>query len=200
MSGIIIIPDNYTYEGHIVGSDPHGKGTFQYANGDKYIGECKYGKADGFGTYLYFNGLKYTGFFSYGKFHGVGTYEDEDTIYKGHWRNDKKHGTFLVTNKVTYKTYNQLWIMNKLKSSTECQYMQPAALETVKQNPLHQCKKLQVKYKCVEKKCIACLERGCNAVNVSCGHVAMCYECLIKCQKCPICRCPISNVLKLYIS
>jgi len=39
----------------------HGKGTLDFDNGNKYIGEYVDGKAHGKGTYYYSNGEKYVG-------------------------------------------------------------------------------------------------------------------------------------------
>lgn len=201
MNGIVILTDNYTYEGKIINKWPHGYGKFQYTNNDTYTGMCKYGKPDGFGTYV-FNQNKsvYTGYFSIGKIHGIGTFEDSINIYKGTWRNDKKHGSFYKTNKITFKTYKQIWLKNKLVSSIACQFIQPCSLATTKNNPVKTPKVFQIKFKGVEKLCMACMEKPTNATNIACGHVVMCDECLNKCDKCPICRAPITHVLKLYVS
>lgn len=200
MSGIILAGSNYTYEGNIINNEAHGKGTFYYANGDKYIGECKFGKLDGFGIYYYKNESKYTGFFSVGKLHGIGTYEDSLNIYKGTWRNDKKHGMFYRTQKNTYSTFIQKWIRGKLITSNKTQYIRPDALQTIKNNPINKPKKYQITYKGHEKKCMACIENHINATNTACGHVVMCFDCLNKCESCPICRSPIEQIIRLFIS
>lgn len=200
MNGIILSENNYTYEGTIINNEAHGKGTYLYKNGDKYIGECKYGKPDGFGKYLYKSGSMYLGYFSYGKIHGVGTYEDTNNISKGSWRSDKKHGLFYKTKKDLCKTFMQKWNRGKLIISEEVQYIQPSALITTKQNPKNIPKKYQITYKGVDKKCMACCDKPTNAINDVCGHVTMCYECLCRCDKCPICRAPIRKIIRLFIS
>ncbi len=201
MRGILILSNNYTYEGTIQHNEPHGFGTFNYANGHKYIGYCVLGRPDGFGTYYFSDSLKYTGYFSYGKFHGVGTYESTKTISKGHWRNDKRHGHFLKTNKETCTTTKQLWIKDKCKLEESIQYIQPMALQTTKDNPLKRPKLYQVTYKALEKKCIACGDMPMNSSIANCGHVCMCYDCLNKCgDRCPICRGPIDQIVRLYVS
>ncbi len=213
MRGVIVSEENFTYEGDIVNKEPHGKGSFQYSNGDSYIGECKYGKLDGYGTYYFHDGGVYEGFFSYGKIDGIGTYTDPINVYKGTWRRDKKHGSFYKTNLPTGTTYKQMWLKGKLISSERVQYIQPAALRTTKDNPILKPKKYQATYrveprKCNgcsintvdEKKCIACQENPRNATNTACGHISMCHVCLAKCDRCPICRVGIVSVLKLYIS
>lgn len=200
MKGIILLKSNYTYEGDIVDDEPHGIGTFEYANGDRYQGECKHGKPDGYGTYYFKSGSRYIGFFSYGRLNGIGTYEDDRNIYKGTWRSDKKHGFFYRTNKIKFDTYMQKWIKNKLINNYQIQYIQPDALRTLKTNPNKKQKKYQISYKGKNKQCIGCYENSTNATNNKCGHVVMCYECLEKCESCPICRSPIETVIKLFIS
>ena len=39
----------------------HGKGTYSWANGDKYVGEYKCHKRHGLGTYTWANGTSWTG-------------------------------------------------------------------------------------------------------------------------------------------
>ena len=178
MNGIILLDSNYTYEGDIFDNEPHGKGVFTYFNGDKYVGECKFGKIDGFGMYYYKNGSTYTGFFSYGKINGIGTFEDAKNIYKGTWRNDKKHGLFYRTRKHTYTSFLQKWSNGKFKSSKEIQYIQPETLITIKKNPIFKKKKYRVNYKGNAKLCIGCYDNNTNATNIKCGHVILCYNCL----------------------
>lgn len=200
MSGIVISNSNYTYEGAISFNKPHGKGIFNYANGDSFVGHCRYGKPDGFGTYYFKKSGTYIGFFSFGKIDGVGTYTDSINVYKGSWRRDKKHGYFYKTHKPTNKSYQQLWLNGKLIASEEIQYIQPDALQTIKTNPMTQPKKYQTTYKGREKTCIACLDNQALATNVACGHVAMCYGCLEKCDRCPICRVEIDKIIRLFVS
>ena len=200
MKGIILLKSNYTYEGDIMDGDPHGIGKFEYANGDRYNGACKYGRPDGFGLYTYRSSATYKGFFSYGKIHGVGTFEDVRNIYKGHWRGDKKHGMFYRTNKIDRITYLQKWIKGKLINGKPIQFIQPIALTTTKTNPLKTPKKYQISYKGDNKQCIGCCNNSTNATNSGCGHVVMCTECLSRCKQCPICRAPIVDVIKLFIS
>lgn len=200
MNGLILLNANYTYEGNIANGEAHGKGMFNYVNGDRFVGECKYGKHDGFGKYYYKSGAVYTGFFSFGKLHGVGTFEDETNIYKGSWRGDRKHGMFYRTKKHAFETELQKWRKGKLVQTESVQYIQPAALQTIKENPLRFAKKYQITYKGNEKKCIGCCAKCANSTNDGCGHVVMCDECLGKCDRCPICRAPIGKLIRLFIS
>ncbi len=196
MSGIIISYSDYSYEGDIYNNEPHGNGVFKYSNNDQYIGECKHGRMDGYGKYIYSNGSTYTGFFSYGKINGIGTYEDENNIYKGTWRNGRKHGKFYKTKKNNQHTYVQNWRKGNLISSHHTQYVPSVNLQTTK----NKLKTTRKEFKGVFKHCNVCYTNYINAVNDRCGHVVMCDQCYDKCEQCPICRCPIGNVIKLYIS
>jgi hypothetical protein len=200
MKGILTLSNNYTYEGDILYNEPHGYGVFFYANGDRYVGQCQFGRSDGFGTYYYKTGDVYSGYFSYGKFHGVGTFEDTINITKGSWRLDRKHGNFIRTNKIEQITIRQLWLKNKLQHEELIQYIPKESLATIAKNPNKQPKKMQISYKGKQTMCIGCLTNPISACNPRCGHVCMCYDCLTKCEKCPICRCSMDKPIKLFIS
>ncbi len=198
MKGLIVSHDNYTYTGEIKDNQPHGYGQFHYANGDIYLGQCKFGSLDGYGVYTY-SKSHYTGFYSNNKRHGIGTYEDEVNIFKGSWRNGHKHGDFYQTKKSTYSTWVQKWHKGRLITNKSIQYIRPELLYTNLENPKTQKPKQKI-YRGVEKKCIGCCEKPTNAVNDACGHVVMCFDCWSRCDACPICRSPIKNIIKLYIS
>ena len=59
----------------------HGQGTYNYANGDKYVGAFKNGKKHGLGTGSFATGNKYEGEFKNGNYYGQGTYT---------WKNGRK--------------------------------------------------------------------------------------------------------------
>ncbi len=201
MKGLIVVNDNYTYDGEIIHNKPHGYGTYQYDNGDKYVGQSQFGKIDGFGKYYYASGSTYVGYFSYDEFHGIGTYENDTIITKGSWRKDFKHGNFITTDKINKITFSQLWIKNVLKKSVETQYIAPDLLRTTLDNPIKQPKKIQKGYHGkTSMLCIGCATKPVNSVNSACGHVCMCYECLSKCDRCPICRSNMEIIVKLIIS
>ena len=180
--------------------DRNGEHTINYTNGDQYIGNCRFGEPDGFGEYHYHNGGTYSGFFSCGKRHGIGTFEDRKNVYKGTWRGDNKHGRFIRTSKLSSKTYRESWRKNRLIEFTEISYIVPTSLVTSKTNPKHKPKKHYISYKGYDRKCFACLVAPTNSTNDLCGHVAMCYECMSRCDRCSICRAPIGKIIKLFIS
>jgi hypothetical protein len=200
MKGILVLSNNYTYEGDILYNEPHGFGSFHYTNGDRYVGQCQFGRSDGYGTYYYKSGATYIGYFSFGKFHGVGTFEDSKNITKGSWRLDRKHGHFIKTNKIEQTTVRQLWIKHRIRKEETIQYIPPNALKTTAKNPNKQPKTLQITYKGTHIMCIGCSSNPVSACNPQCGHVCMCYDCLNKCDKCPICRCGMEQPIKLFIS
>lgn len=197
--GMINLMSNYTYTGDIVDNMPHGRGVFHYQNGDVYRGECYYGRLDGFGVYNYKNGGKYQGFFSNGKINGIGTYTDARNVYKGTWRLDKKHGMFYCTRLDEPVTYRQKWINGKLVEGVRAQYVEPCFLQTVKQHPRRTVRRAPYNGK-NDRRCLACCAAPTNATSAQCGHVVMCYECLGRCDLCPICRVPIVDRIQLFIS
>ena len=69
------------------------KGTYTWANGDKYVGEFKKDKRHGQGTNTWHSGNKYVGEWEDNNRHGKGTntWADGDK-YVGEWEVDKKHG------------------------------------------------------------------------------------------------------------
>jgi hypothetical protein len=68
----------------------HGQGTLTWANGRKYVGEWKDGKAHGQGTETFANGRKYVGEFKDDKYHGQGTFTFADgRTWEGTFDNNK---------------------------------------------------------------------------------------------------------------
>ena len=74
------------------------QGTWIDANGDKYVGEYKDGKAHGQGTYTWTTGSKYVGEFRDDKFNGQGTYTfGNGNKYVGEFRDDRPNGQGTLT-------------------------------------------------------------------------------------------------------
>ena len=71
------------------GNCENGKGTMEYFNGNKYVGDWKDGKKNGMGTEFYDQGCKYTGQFKNGRRHGKGTYSSvvHGKKWTGQWQN-----------------------------------------------------------------------------------------------------------------
>jgi hypothetical protein len=177
---------NCTWEGTFKNLQAHGFGILRYHNGDKYVGECRHGKLHGFGTYYYNTGEIYIGYFAWNKYHGIGTFTDGNHTYKGKFLYDKKHGIFTRSDLI--QTYKQIWHMDKLQSYKQVAYIPQDKLRIV------------IPYDGKERKCLVCCTHTTNATNDACGHVALCYNCLLQCDNCPICRIPIKTIIKLYIS
>jgi len=76
------------------GGQPHGYGTYTWANGNKYVGEMKNGKYDGNGTMTLASGDKYVGEWKNGDMHGQGTATSANgTIeHSGEWVNNAPKG------------------------------------------------------------------------------------------------------------
>ena len=81
------------YVGEFKSGKRHGQGTFIFSNGHKYVGEFENGKRQGDGTYTFSNGDEYVGEFQNGKRHGQGTFSfSNGNKYTGPFLNGKKHG------------------------------------------------------------------------------------------------------------
>jgi hypothetical protein len=197
--GIINQKGSYTYRGGILFEEAHGKGTFQYANGDKYTGECLWGYPDGYGVYTFKSKGRYSGFFSLGKMNGVGTYEDDHNVYKGPFRMNQKHGLFYCTKKSHHRTYHQRWDRGRMITGDPCQYVPPEALQTTRRNPKLTAWRVRRPYAGKGSSCVACVSNPPNATN-ECGHVVICYDCWSQCDRCPVCRSPKTKIIRLYIS
>lgn len=91
----------YAQEGCTTGDCKDGKGRFVFDNGDKYIGEFKYGQFHGRGNYYYANGNIYKGQWLQSKRHGYGTFlwKNGDS-YIGEYKNHQRHGegTYVFAN------------------------------------------------------------------------------------------------------
>lgn len=47
--------------------------------------------------------------------------------------------------------------------------------------------------------CLMCSETEFNAVFLPCGHINSCEFCALKFKKCPVCRCDIKTIHKVYL-
>ena len=84
----------------VEGDCVNGKGTFEFTNGDKYVGEFKDGKIDGQGTLSIKIGYKYVGQFKDNKFDGQGTYSYGTYggwVYVGEFKDHDMNGKGTIT-------------------------------------------------------------------------------------------------------
>lgn len=79
--------------GCISGNCYGGKGTYVFANGEKYVGDFKNGQYDGFGEITFVNGQKYIGEWKNGLQNGQGTYTWPDgQKYVGEFKDGYQNG------------------------------------------------------------------------------------------------------------
>lgn len=78
-----------------------GKGTYQYGDGSKWVGEFKDGTPEGFGTCYYFNGDKYVGKFEKHAPHGEGAmYYKNGRILSAIWEYGRPVGEIPANSKI----------------------------------------------------------------------------------------------------
>ncbi|MBQ8540087.1 MAG: TIR domain-containing protein [Clostridia bacterium] len=87
----IIEYDDGIFNGEVVNEKKHGKGRYEFKNGDVYEGEFQNDKMHGYGKYVWMNGDVYEGEFQNGMRDGIGktTYISGD-VYEGRYQNGKK--------------------------------------------------------------------------------------------------------------
>ena len=97
MTSIITEQSGGKYTGDVI---KHGKGTYTYPNGDKYVGEFKDDKRNGRGVETLVNGDEYHGEWKDDKKHGRGVHTNVNgRQYNGEWKDDKKNGNGKFTSK-----------------------------------------------------------------------------------------------------
>lgn len=48
--------------------------------------------------------------------------------------------------------------------------------------------------------CKICKTHESNYLFVSCGHICCCFQCVLTQDNCPICRCKITGIMKVFKS
>lgn len=77
----------------IANQEAYNFGTLHYDNGDRYVGDLRYGYPHGLGTYYWANGNRYQGEFKDDLFNGQGTvYFANDNLYIGEFKDGKPDG------------------------------------------------------------------------------------------------------------
>ena len=103
---ILTLPDGSTYTGEVnAKNEPHGHGTFRFADGAVYEGELKDGFPNGHGTFRSSDGV-YEGEYKDGNHHGHGIFRYANgDVYDGEFKNDIRHGhgTFRTTDGNIYR-------------------------------------------------------------------------------------------------
>jgi hypothetical protein len=74
------------------GNCVNGSGTFEYKNGDRYIGPFVSSLPEGEGLYINSQKESFSGSFKSGKLHGFASHYDSkrNLIYSGEWKDGKK--------------------------------------------------------------------------------------------------------------
>ena len=80
------------YKGEYQNGSFHGRGVYEWINGDKYEGQWERGRPHGKGKLFFASGSKYRGEFRNGKRNGLGELSDRYGIYEGEWQDDSRHG------------------------------------------------------------------------------------------------------------
>ena len=100
--GIFTSANGEKYVGEFKFGKPHGHGTYSFPSGNNYVGEHKDGKRNGQGTFTFAkSGNKYTGEFKNNRMHGQGTFSfPSGNKYVGGHKDGKRNGegTFTFTN------------------------------------------------------------------------------------------------------
>lgn len=203
------------YIGECKNAKLHGFGEYKYSSGEKYIGFFINGKMHGIGTYVDSENV-YKGPWRNDLKHGV--------FYRTHiptritYMQKYTSGKLIDTFQIEYKPSETLYaVKNKYRANAGTSsnrildsMLAPTSAPTSDQvsdqvsAPTSDLTStistdLSVKPSGNSPTCIGCAENSTNATNIGCGHVVMCYRCLDKCDRCPICRSPIDGILKLYI-
>ena len=86
----IDVNEQRTYKGDVVASEFTGFGVFQFATGERQVGEFEKGSFEGFGTLKLPSGEQYAGSFKRNERHGQGiNFFVDGQIVKGRWRRDR---------------------------------------------------------------------------------------------------------------
>ena len=106
--------DGNSYEGRWAWGIKEGKGIFRWAAGERYEGDWADDIMHGQGTYTFADGSSYTGGYSKGVRHGHGTWTYKDGgSYVGNWEGGKKNGKGVYTDASGKVVYDGEWMYNK---------------------------------------------------------------------------------------
>ena len=120
--------------GCISGNCYGGKGTYLFANGEKYVGDFKNGKYDGYGEITFVNGQKYVGEWKNDKQNGQGTYTWPDgQKYVGEFKNGYQNG-YGTTSYPTGQVLTGNWENGNFISNTNSKNGQYSSNSNVIQN------------------------------------------------------------------
>eukprot|EP01125_Pyxidicula_operculata_P016040 TRINITY_DN5488_c1_g1_i1.p1 TRINITY_DN5488_c1_g1~~TRINITY_DN5488_c1_g1_i1.p1 ORF type:complete len:106 (+),score=10.65 TRINITY_DN5488_c1_g1_i1:207-524(+) len=89
---------------------------------------------------------------------------------------------------------------HNFRSRAECRKCKQLKSGTTENQSLFLTKQPEAETSSNKKECIVCMDKTANSVIAVCGHLAMCVECALKLDSCPICRTNYSmeQVVKVY--
>jgi len=107
------------YEGTFQNGKRHGKGVFVWNTGDRYEGDYRNGRRHGRGSYVWSTGARYDGQYAFSKREGRGVFTDNDgSRFEGWWQEDKEHGHGILSYP-DGRRIEDMWIKGKRKSEIE---------------------------------------------------------------------------------
>lgn len=104
--GRLRLEGDVVYEGDFRMGQRSGRGTLRYRDGKEYSGEWRADKRTGTGTFVYANGQRYEGGWLDDERSGVGTQRDNSgaIVYAGYWEHNKRAGFgTLVQDQTVYR-------------------------------------------------------------------------------------------------
>jgi hypothetical protein len=115
--GTFVFANRDRYEGDFKEGEFNGRGTFVFANRDRYEGDFKEGKRDGYGTQISVTGARYEGGYRNGVFNGHGVALDAaGNRYDGEYVDGKQNGHGVMTS-ATGERYDGQWQDNEFNGA-----------------------------------------------------------------------------------
>ena len=116
--GTLQFSDGRKYVGNFVNSTKSGIGTFSWTNGEIYIGSFSNDMMHGDGIYYFPDGRKYIGHFKKNIKHGKGRFEwPNGKLYQGEFKNDLMNGYGIMTD-LNKKSTRGIWHNGNFKKES----------------------------------------------------------------------------------
>jgi len=121
------------YFGELLGGKPHGFGSWRHPDGERIVGEWRYGQPSGWVIATFPDGIIYDGMLKEKKRAGFGIELTSDVnsfgveeVHAGNWADDLEHGSMLYTrwkweqDEHVFEQFEQEWEHGELVSTREC--------------------------------------------------------------------------------